>query len=182
MGLVILVVAIWAVYSFTQPPPSPSTSTTSSGNTTTTEGNSAPDFTLPVVTESGLTGQKLTLSSLRGKVVLLEFMEPWCPVCQNMASMLDRLYSQYGSANVVFISVAGPWNGATANDAAKFIHDYGTGWTYLYDSSGTVFQTYGVTGTPTYFVLTKTGSIDARYEGLNATFDILAADITRLSR
>jgi len=167
IGLVILVVAIWAVYSFSQPP-SPSTTV-------------APDFTLPVVTRDGLTGQRISLSSFRGKVVFLEFMEPWCHVCQDMAPMLDRLYAQYGAQNVVFLSVAGPWNSATADDAAKFIRDYGTAWTYVYDSSGTTFTTYGVSGTPTFFLIAKNGSIATRYEGSNATFEILAADLTRLN-
>jgi len=36
-------------------------------------------------------------------------------------------------------SVARPWDGATALDAASFIRAYGTVWIYVYDSSGTVF-------------------------------------------
>ena len=179
IGLVILVVAIWAVYSFTQPP-SPSTTTTSTG-TTATGVPVAPDFTLPVVTQDGLTGQRISLSSFRGKVVLLEFMEPWCSVCQDMAPMLDRLYAQYEAQNVVFLAVAGPYNSATADDAAKFIRDYGTAWTFVYDSSGTTFTTYGVPATPTFFLIAKNGSIDTRYEGTNATFEILAAGLTRLN-
>jgi cytochrome oxidase Cu insertion factor (SCO1/SenC/PrrC family) len=95
--------------------------------------------------------------------------------------MLDRLYAQYGAQNVVFLSVAGPWNSATVDDAAKFIRDYGTAWTYVYDSSGTTFTTYGVSGTPTFFLIAKNGSIATRYEGSNATFEILAADLTRLN-
>lgn len=181
IGLVILVVAIWSVYSFTGPPSPPTTSTTSSGNTATTGGYGAPDFTLPVITQSGLTGQKISLSSFKGKVVFLEFMEPWCHVCQDMAPMVAKLYAQYGAQNVVFLSVAGPWNSATADDAAKFIRDYSTQWTYVYDSSGNIFTGYGVTGTPTFFVLAKDGSIAARYEGTNATYEILAADINRLN-
>ncbi len=51
--------------------------------------------------------------------------------------------------NVVFLSVAGPWNGATANDAAGFIGKYSSGWIYVYDSSGTIFSEYGVNSTPT---------------------------------
>ncbi len=94
-----------------------------------------------------------------------------------MASVLDSLHAQYGSGNVVFISVAGPWNGATANDAASFIHSYGTNWVYVYDSSGTVFSSYGVNSTPAFFVIGKDGSITNTFSG-EQTSDTLSAAIS----
>jgi len=161
---IIIIVAIWVVYSIMQPtaPGSPTTSTQVTGSTGTA---GAPDFTLPVVTSSGLTSQTLTLSSFRGKVVLLEFMEPWCPHCQNMAPVLEKLYAQYGSSNVVFISVSGPWQGATADDTASFIKDHGSSWSYVYDSSGSIMSEYGVQSTPMFFIIGKDGSIVAKYDG-----------------
>ena len=109
--------------------------------------------------------------------MLLEFMEPWCPHCQHMASVLDSLYAQYGTGNVVFISVAGPWNGATANDAASFIHNYGTGWVYVYDSSGTVFASFGINSTPTFFIIGKDGSVFTTFQG-EETSDTLSNAIS----
>lgn len=175
---IIVIIAIWAVYSFTQPTPTSSTlSVTYSSTPSLSQSSSAPDFTLPTVSSSGLTGQSVTLSSFRGKVVLLEFMEPWCPHCQRMASVLDSLYSQYGSSNVVFISVAGPWNGATSDDAANFIRNYGTSWVYAYDSSGTVFSEYGVQSTPTFVVIGKDGSVSTTFTG-EQTSDTLSGAIS----
>jgi thiol-disulfide isomerase/thioredoxin len=156
---IIIIVAIWSVYSFTQPAPSGSSSLTNSVSTSVTTGGLAPDFTLPVVGPNGLTGQTLTLSAFRGKVVLLEFMEPWCLHCQDMASVLNSLYAQYGKQNVVFISVAGPWNGAGPSDAASFITRYGASWTYVFDSSGTIFSEYGVDSTPTFYIIAPNGSV-----------------------
>ena len=162
----IIIIVVWAVYSFGQPSPTYTTlQVTYSSTASLTKSNAAPDFTLPVVGPNGLTGQTATLSSYQGKVVLLEFMEPWCPHCQRMTSVLDSLYLQYGSENVVFVSVAGPWNGATANDAANFIHNYGTNWVYVYDSSGTVFSNYGINSTPTFFIIGKDGSISDSFQG-----------------
>ena len=94
-----------------------------------------------------------------------------------MASVLDSLYAKYGSENVVFISVAGPWNGATANDAANFIHNYGTSWIYAYDSSGTVFSNYGVNSTPTFFIIGKDGGIASTFSG-EQTADTLSSAIS----
>jgi cytochrome c-type biogenesis protein len=172
-GLVVLVLAIWAVYSLSQPSsqPNPTTGQTSASG--------APDFTLPVVGPNGLTGQRVSLSSFRGKVVLLEFMEPWCSHCQTMAPILESLYQQYGS-NVVFLSVAGSWSGANVNDAATFIRDYRSSWVFVYDSSGTTFSAYGVQATPTFFLIDRNGQIASTYQGA-VSADTLASDLTRLS-
>jgi thiol-disulfide isomerase/thioredoxin len=174
-GLVIVVFAIWAVYSLSQPP-SPQTTTA----TTPTTLSGAPDFTLPVVGSNGLTGQKVSLSSFRGKVVFLEFMEPWCSHCQTMAPVLETLYQQYGPQNVVFLTVSGPWSGATANDASSFIRDYHSSWIYVYDSSGTTFDAYGVQATPTFFLIDKSGRVAMTYQGEVAA-QTIASDITRLN-
>lgn len=164
---IIIVIAIWSIYSFTQPSPTGSSSLTNAVSATVTQSGMAPDFTLPIVGNGpgGLTGQTLTLSAFRGKVVLLEFMEPWCPHCQHMAPVLESLYQQYGSGNVVFISVAGPWNGATASDAASFISQYGTNWTFVYDSSGTIFNEYGVNSTPTFYIIGPNGQVVNNFVG-----------------
>jgi cytochrome c-type biogenesis protein len=175
---IIIIIAVWAIYSFTQSSSSSTTSqSTYSSTASLSQSAMAPDFTLPAVGPNGLSGQTVTLSSFRGKVVLLEFMEPWCVHCQNMASVLDSLYAKYTSGNVVFISVAGPWNGATANDAANFIHNYGTSWTYAYDSSGTVFNSYGVSSTPTFFIIGKDGGIASTFSG-EQTVDTMSSAIS----
>ena len=173
---IIIIIAIWAAYSFTQSSPTPSSSSLSVTFSSTSLSGGAPDFTLPIVSSNGLTGQTATLSSFRGKVVLLEFMEPWCPHCQHMAPILGTLYAQYG-ANVVFISIAGPWNGATAGDTANFISTYGTNWTTLYDSSGIVFSNYGVQSTPTFFIIGKDGSVSSTFQG-EQTSDTLAGALS----
>ena len=176
---IIIIIAVWAAYSFTQTSqPTSSTLSVTYSSTTLSSGN-APDFTLPIVSSNGVTGQTVTLSSFRGKVVLIEFMEPWCPHCQHMASILESLYAQYGT-NVVFITVAGPWNGATADDTANFIRTYGTTWTTTYDSSGIVFSNYGVQSTPTFFIIGKDGSISSTFQGEQST-DTLAGAISAAS-
>lgn len=96
-----------------------------------------------------------------------------------MASILESLYAQYGT-NVVFITVAGPWNGATADDTANFIRTYGTTWTTTYDSSGIVFSNYGVQSTPTFFIIGKDGSISSTFQGEQST-DTLAGAISAAS-
>ena len=76
--------------------------------------------------------------------------------------------------------MAGPWQGATASDTAKFIHDHGSSWTYLYDSSGSVMNAYGVNATPTFFIIGKDGSVITTLQG-EQTYDTLAGLIAQAS-
>jgi len=168
---VALIAIIWLASTFAAPH--------SQTTTTSEQSGGAPDFTLPSVDRNGLTGQTVSLSTFRGKVVLLEFMVPWCEHCQKMAPTLEKLHEQFGQ-NVVFLSVAGAWNGASGNDAAQFIRTYGSTWTYVYDSSNSIFTMYGVNQTPTFFLISKNGQIAGTYQG-EVAYDTLAADLTRLS-
>lgn len=160
--------------------PTSSPASTESSTKGQTPAKPAPDFTLPVVGPSGLTGKTVSLSSYREKVVLLEFMAPWCVHCQNMAPILENLYSKYGSDRIDFLSVSGSWRGATADDVAKFIRDYKSSWTYAYDSSNKAPNVYGVRATPTFFTIAKDGSIADTYTG-EVSFETLAGDLNRLT-
>lgn len=174
---IIIILAIWIAYSVSQPPiPNQQTGTT--GVTLSTSAG-APDFSLPVVAANGLTGQTVSLSSFRGKVVVLEFMEPWCPHCQNIAPKLENLYRQYGS-RVVFLAVAGPWSGTTADDTAKFITQYGSSLIYVYDSTGAVMNMYRVSATPTFYIVGKDGSIVSSCDQGETCYDTLASALQTL--
>jgi len=108
-------------------------------------------------------------------------MEPWCHYCQQMAPIMEQLYDQYSAQNVVFLAVAGPFQGATVESTAKFIRDYNSRMIYVFDSNGGVFNTYRVDSTPTYYIIGKDGSIAAGpYPGAQS-FETLSAVITRVN-
>ena len=166
---VVVIVVIWGAYSLLQPAPAP------------VKTGLAPDFTLPVVNANGLTGQKISLSSFRGKVVLLEFMLASCVHCQSVAPQLENLYQQFGSQNVVFISIAGQGYGESASDVSNFIKNYRSSWIYVYDSSNTVFSSYGVQATPMFFIIAKNGQVATACDQGETCGQTLAADLKRIN-
>jgi peroxiredoxin len=161
---IVIVALLLAGYVISQPPSAPATI-----------GDLAPDFRLPVVTSAGLSDQSVTLSSFRGKVVILEFMLSSCHVCQEMQSSLAYVNHLYRDRDVVFLSVAGTLNGATAQSTADFIKYYNSTWTHVLDSDNAVFAQYKVQGTPTYLIIGKDGKILSRFQGLVATNALITA-------
>ena len=157
VAIVVIVLAV-AGYVISQPP-----------HQAGSIGDIAPDFTLHVVSASGLSDESVTLSSFRGKVVVLEFMVSWCHVCQEMAPSVEYLSQKYNGQDVVFLSVAGTQNGATAESTADYIKQYQSTWTYALDTDGSVFSAYRVDATPTFLILDKSGTILSRLQGAVAT-------------
>jgi len=132
-------------------------------------GDIAPDFELEVVGPNGLTGETVKLSSLRGRVVFLEFIESWCSACRWIAPAVESIRQDYEARGVVFISVAGTHRGANASSTAAFIRELQTQWTYVLDSDNRVFSRYNVEATPTFFIIDSNGVIVSTYKGAATT-------------
>lgn len=127
------------------------------------------DFTLPIVDRSGITNQMLTLREFKCNVIVLEFMAPWCPPCQNVVPAMESLYKQYANKGVVFIAVSVPWKPNLTDyenvTITQFLNTYNSSLIYVYDSTGSVTSTWNIQQVPTLFVLDKNGSVNATYTG-----------------
>jgi len=144
------------VYVITLPPQPIATTNTTSPNTS--KGNKAPDFTLEIINENGLTGKKFQFSDFLGSVIFMDFAFEWCPHCNNMAPKIEKLYEEYSKRGVKFLTIMGS-SGTNAAKSAEFIKKHGITWTVLFDANMDVFNLYGVKGTPTYFVIDEDGKI-----------------------
>lgn len=134
-------------------------------------GQVAPNFT--VTTTEGST---MSLQSLRGKPVLLEFMDVDCLHCINEAPILANLYTTY-SARVNFLSLDPNFPIGSTDTAARidaFKTQYNTAWPYaLVDVS--LANQYGVTGTPTMFILNGSGVVVQLFIGETSQSSLTAA-------
>ncbi len=143
-----LLVAIVA-YTYLAPPP-------------VRQGTPAPNFTL-----TSTDGTTITLSVWKGGAVLIEFMDVDCSFCQEEAPILSALYPTY-SASVHFVSVDINFEGQTDTPAriTSFKTNYNTPWPYCLDPGAAVQHAYGVTSTPTIFIVDKTGIINKTMTGV----------------
>ena len=119
-------------------------------------GQIAPDFSI-----RNTSGTTVSLSSYRGSVVLVEFMDIDCPACQAELPTLVSLYANYSSVRFLSINVQFVGNPETDAEVAAWAVNGGATWSYAVDFSGSVQSRYGITGTPTSFVVDPNGLIRA---------------------
>ena len=120
-------------------------------------GQVAPNFSV-----RSTTGTTVSLSSYRGSIVLLEFMDVDCPACNDEVPTLVSLHQNY-SATVRFLSIDVNFVDELDTDVKidAWASSHGANWPYALDVGGTVRRMYGVTSTPTVFVLDADGVVRA---------------------
>jgi cytochrome c biogenesis protein CcmG, thiol:disulfide interchange protein DsbE len=110
------------------------------------ETPAAPEFALERLDQEG----ELSLSSLRGKVVVLNFWGSWCYACRAEASVLEDGWQRWRDDGVVFLGM--DFHDFRA-DARRFIRRYDETFPMVYDGPGKFIEKYGLTGAPeTYFI------------------------------
>ncbi|MCY0902214.1 MAG: TlpA disulfide reductase family protein [Firmicutes bacterium] len=121
-------------------------------------GEMAPDFRL-----ASLTGAQLTLRSLRGRLVYLNFFASWCPPCQEETPDLVKMYARYGK-RVVFVAVD-LTGGDSVLDVEAFAARYRIPYPVLLDLDSKVAKRYQVVGIPTSLFINQKGVIENRVLG-----------------
>jgi peroxiredoxin len=123
-------------------------------------GETAPDFTAHT-TDAGT----VTLSSLRGSIVLLDFWGAWCPPCRATLPHLDSLVRTYASRGVVGVVVG---TDVKEEDSAAYLADneltrFVSVWEPGGKSGNAIAQLYGVSsgdvGIPRTYVIDRQGVI-----------------------
>ena len=137
------------------------------------------DRPAPVFSLKNLDGETVSLESLRGKVVIVDFWATWCGPCKASFPGMQTMVNQYkDDAQVAFVFVD-TWErtGDVAKNAADFIHEKGYPFNVLLDLENKVVADYGVSGIPTKFVVDKTGRIRFKSVGFGGSADGLVEEL-----
>ncbi len=132
------------------------------GNKSTENPNAKAAYKFELVT---LDGKKITLDDFKGKVLLLDFWDTWCPPCKAEIPHFVNLYSTYNEKGLEVLGVVFGRNGQEVVN--NFIRDYNINYTNALANQNIVNGYGGITGIPTTFLIDKNGKIYKKYVGYN---------------
>ncbi|HKZ07187.1 MAG TPA: TlpA disulfide reductase family protein [Methylomirabilota bacterium] len=121
-------------------------------------GKPAAPFTLTT-----FAGTPLSLETLRGRVVVLNFWASWCvPACYEEAPVLEQAWRDYKDRGVTLVGI----NIQDKDEAArKFMGQFNFTFPNAMDTGGKVAVDYGVYGVPETFFIDRKGRIRERKVG-----------------
>ncbi len=111
----------------------------------------APDFTL-----TSFEGETITLSELRGQVVIINFWASWCPPCREEAPYLEATWRKYKDRGVVFIGVDYV---DTEEKALAYIDEFDITYFNGPDIGTRISYAYNMQGVPETFYVAKNGEL-----------------------
>ena len=109
-----------------------------------------------------LSGKKVKLSALKGKVVFLNFWATWCGPCRSEMPSMQRLHEKLKAEGLEILAVD------LQEDKGKvqaFAKELGLAFPILLDSDGSVGAAYNARSIPTTYLLDRDGNIFARAVG-----------------
>ncbi len=108
--------------------------------------------TAPPIEGPLLTGERLSLTELRGRPVLIHFWATWCTICRSEHGSLESIARDYPVITVAMQS------GGTA-EVRSYVRQHALRAPVLVDEFGDLAHTYGVRAVPASFILDKNGVI-----------------------
>lgn len=130
-------------------------------------GKFAPDFTL----EDARTGEMITLSSLTGHPVMINFWATWCGWCEEEMPYMEAAYEDRADEGLIVLGIDVE---ESKQEVVNFADSMGLTFTLLLDPYGNVSDLYQIYAYPTSYFITPEGIIKTIYLGALSEGELLA--------
>jgi thiol-disulfide isomerase/thioredoxin len=120
-------------------------------------GKTAPELAL-----TDLKGKPVTLSSLKGKTVLLDFWTTWCGPCRADGPALEKLYRKYGEKDLMIVGIS---VSEEREIVEKFLNEHPHTYPIALTSENEMPLPYQISVFPTYIVIDRDGTVTAAVSG-----------------
>lgn len=134
-------------------------------------GEPAPEIDLV-----SIDGEAMTLASLKGQPVIINFWATWCPPCRAEFPLLVDTYAEHSDDD---LEILGILSKDFADGARQFASDMGADWPILEDPGDVAYNEYIVPGLPTSYFVDADGIVRAFSLG-GFTEDGLAAQLATI--
>ncbi|MEO8565221.1 MAG: TlpA disulfide reductase family protein [Betaproteobacteria bacterium] len=122
-------------------------------------GDAAPAFAL-----RNARGDILSLESLRGQVVYVDFWASWCGPCRRSFPWMNEMQRRYGGRGLTIVAINVDRNPA---DAARFVERNPAQFTIAYDQAGATPLAYAVQGMPSSYLIDSRGKVAEVEQGFH---------------
>ena len=120
-------------------------------------GRPAPDFSAEVIF-GGDPGNRMRLSTLRGKAVVLDFWASWCAPCREQKPVVELMTRRFTDKDLVVIGIN---TSDSRTDALEFLQSSPAAYPSLFDDGGFIAKAYDVRTLPEVVVVDREGVISA---------------------
>lgn len=120
-----------------------------------------------------LNSDPLTLASLRGKTVVVEFWATWCPPCRQSIPHLIQMHKSFGPRGVVFVGLTSEPREAVE----RFVKEMGM--PYAIGGGSRSAVAYGVRGVPHAVVIDPSGAVAWKGHPMAGLDEALDAQLAR---